>query len=226
MSAKNPLQSNSAGVLDTFQISSYICNATSLDDVRASLAALHTRESAITSSLKALLVSQAALSCELGGLDFLRTKLGSQVVRFYNSNTLTSSADKAARLSNGVNKLELEKQNVQQTLHVVEQVVELKASIYGVVGSMGAPQDWETAAGYMGRGSKVPSIHIRSGFAENMVPSIEVPDTPWVTLDSTRKGLSHLFLQEFNKAAKEGNSSQVTRVFKLFPLIGCRDVGT
>ncbi|KAI1158697.1 COG4 transport protein-domain-containing protein [Nemania serpens] len=77
----------------------------------------------------------------------------------------------------------------------------------------------------MARASKIPSTLIRSKFAEEMVPSIEVPDTPWITLSNARESLCHLFVREFDRAAKEGDGVQVTRVFKIFPLIGCGDVG-
>jgi hypothetical protein len=204
-----------------------VYDVTSADDVRISLAVLYTRESDITSRLDASVVSQSDLSRELGRLDLLRASLGSQVIatRSTSNDALSSAADTANSLSNRVKKLDLEKEHVQHTLQVVEQVLELKACVHGVVGSMGAPQDWEAAAGYISRASKIPETVIRGGFAANVVPSIEVPDTPWETLENAKDSLCHLFLREFEKAAKEGDNVQMTRFFKLFPLIGREDVG-
>ncbi|KAI0486505.1 COG4 transport protein-domain-containing protein [Xylaria cf. heliscus] len=204
-----------------------IYDASSLADVRASLAALHARESAITTRLNALVSSQADLSRELGRLDILRANLGSQVIatRSISNGMLSSAAETAGRLSNRVKELDLEKDRVQQTLKVVEQVAELKACVHGVVGSMGAPQDWEAAAGYISRASKVPEAIIRGGFAASIVPSVEVPDAPWVTLENSKESLCGLFLREFEKAAKDGDGAKITRFFKLFPLIGRGDVG-
>ncbi|KAI1383494.1 COG4-domain-containing protein [Hypoxylon trugodes] len=204
-----------------------IHDASNLSDVRAALAALHVRETNVTNRLNALLSSQADLSRELGRLDLLRANLGSQVIatRSISNGMLSSAADTAGRLSSRVKKLDLEKERVQQTLKVVEQVAELKACVHGVVGSMGAPQDWEAAAGYISRASKVPEPIIRGGFAASMVPSVEVPDAPWVTLENAKESLCGLFLREFEKAAKEGDGAKVTRFFKLFPLIGRGDVG-
>ncbi|KAI0125680.1 COG4 transport protein-domain-containing protein [Xylariales sp. AK1849] len=209
------------------ELSHSIYDASSLDDVRASLASLHTRESAITSRLDALLSSQGDLSRELGRLDLLRANLGSQVIatRSISNGMLSGAADTAGRLSNRVKELDLEKERVQQTLLVVEQVAELKACVHGVVGSMGAPQDWEAAAGYIARASKVPEAIIRGGFAASIVPSVEVPDAPWITLENAKESLCGLFLREFEKAAKDGDGTKVTRFFKLFPLIGRGDVG-
>ncbi|KAI1333158.1 COG4-domain-containing protein [Xylariaceae sp. FL0255] len=209
------------------KLSPSIRDASSLADVRATLAALHTRETSITTSLDSIIASQTDLSRDLGRLDFLRANLGSQVIstRSISNGMLSSAAETAGSLSNRVKELDLEKERVQQTLNVVEQVAELKACVHGVVGSMGAPQDWEAAAGYISRASKVPEAIIRGGFAASIVPSVEVPDAPWVTLENSKESLCGLFLREFEKAAKEGDGAKVTRFFKLFPLIGRGDVG-
>ncbi|KAK7907915.1 hypothetical protein PG985_015218 [Apiospora marii] len=204
-----------------------VSDAHSPEDVRASLAALHSRETTLTSRLQSLFTSQADLARELGRLDLLRANLGSQVIatRSVSNGMLASAAETAGRLSNRVKELDLEKDRVQQTLQVVEQVAELKACVHGVVGSMGAPQDWEAAAGYISRASKVPESVIKGGFAAAIVPSVEVPDAPWVTLENAKESLCGLFLREFEKAAQEGDGAKVTRFFKLFPLIGRADVG-
>ncbi|KAH6610492.1 calcium-transporting atpase 1 [Trichoderma cornu-damae] len=202
-------------------------SATSEAEIRATLAALHERESAITARLDALLGSQADLSRDLGRLDLLRAGLGAQVIaaRSIGNDMLSTAADTAGRLSNRVKQLDLEKSRVEDTLGVVEQVAELKACVNGVVGSMGAPQDWEAAAGYISRASKIPEDIARGAFAANVVPSVEVPDAPWVTLENAKESLCGLFLREFDKAAAEGDGTKVTRFFKLFPLIGRAGVG-
>lgn len=138
---------------------------------------------------------------------------------------LDNAASTAEKLSSKVKELDLEKKRVEETLGVVEQVAELKACVNGVVGSMGAPQDWEAAAGYIARASKIP-IHIVEGnFAARTVPSVEVPDAPGVTIEEAKKSLCGLFLREFEKAAEEGDGVKITRFFKLFPLIGREEVG-
>ena len=202
-------------------------NATSETEIRAALAALHARESTITTRLDALVASQADLSRDLGRLDLLRAGLGAQVIatRSIGNDMLSTAADTAGRLSDKVKELDLEKSRVEDTLGVVEQVAELKACVNGVVGSMGAPQDWEAAAGYLARASKVPDEIIKGPFAAGIVPSVEVPDPPFVTIENAKESLCGLFLREFEKAASESDGTKVTRFFKLFPLIGKADVG-
>lgn len=201
--------------------------ATNSSEIRAALAALHARESALTARLDALVSAQADLARSLSRLDNLRAGLGAQLLAVRNiSNTMLSpAADTAARLSGRVRALDLEKQRVEDTLRVVEQVAELKACVAGVVGSMGAPQDWEAAAGYISRASRVPDDIVRGGFAAAVVPTVEVPDPPWVTLEQARESLCALFLREFKKAAADNDAAKITRFFKLFPLIGRGDVG-
>lgn len=201
--------------------------ATTPAEVRAALSSLHARESAVTAQLDTLLASHADLARSLLRLDNLRAGLGAQVIaaRGISNTMLASASETASRLSGRVRALDLEKQRVEDTLRVVEQVAELKACVAGVVGSMGAPQDWEAAAAYISRAARVPDDIVRGGFAAAVVPTVEVPDPPWVTLEDARESLCSLFLREFKKAAAEGDAAKVTRFFKLFPLIGRGDVG-
>ncbi|KAK0632134.1 COG4 transport protein-domain-containing protein [Immersiella caudata] len=207
--------------------SSALLEVTSATEVRAALAALHTQETTLSSHLSALLSAQQDISRSLARLDNLRAGLGAQVIaaRGISNAMLSSAASTASHLSGHVRALDLEKRRVEDTLRVVEQVAELKACVAGVVGSMGAPQDWEAAAGYIARAAKVPDEIVRGGFAAAVVPTVEVPDAPWVTLESARESLCKLFLREFEKAATEGDGAKVTRFFKLFPLIGRSDAG-
>lgn len=212
---------------NTSQDANLIHDATTLAEVRAALASLHTREAELVRRLQASLAAQTDLGRDLGRLDNMRAGLGTQVIatRSISNNMLANAAHTAGRLSGRVRELDLEKQRVEDTLRVVEQVAELKACVGGVVWSMGAPQDWEAAAGYIARASRVPEEIVRGGFAAAMVPTVEIPDAPWVTLENARESLCGLFLREFEKAAKEGDGTKVTRFFKLFPLIGRGDIG-
>ncbi|KAI9835333.1 MAG: hypothetical protein M1819_002477 [Sarea resinae] len=204
-----------------------IFKPSSIADIQATLEALNVREASVTERLDSLVASQKDLSRELGRLDLLRVQLGSQVVntRSISNGMFSDAASTASRISSAVKRLDLEQSRVQATLEVVEQVAELKACVLGVTGSMGAPHDWETAAGYLNRASKIPKEIVTGSFAEEIVPTAEVPDLPSVTLETAAESLCALFLREFEKAAKEADGAKVTRFFKLFPLIGRSDVG-
>lgn len=202
-------------------------NASSTKEIRAALDRLGEQERSVTAKLDALLASQNDLSRQLTRLDLARAQLGPQVVavRSVSDGVLSSAASTAERISGAVKTLDKEQAAVKATLEVVEQVANLKSCVLGVHGSMGAPQDWETAASYLDRASKIPADIIDGAFAEEIVPTAEVPDPPRVTLEAASESLCALFLREFEAAARDGSGAQVTRFFKLFPLIGRRDVG-
>ncbi|KAM3414345.1 hypothetical protein BST61_g10991 [Cercospora zeina] len=202
-------------------------SADSADDIRAALHERSQREAAVTSRLDTLLNSQQDLNRQLSRLDLARAQLGSQVVAARNirNGMLSNAASTAHRISGAVKTLDREQAAVKATLEVVEQVAELKACVLGVHGSMGAPQDWETAADYLHRAFNVPDSVIDGAFAEEIVPTAEVPDPPRVTLHNAAESLQGLFMREFEKAEAEGDGARITRFFKLFPLIGRSDVG-
>ncbi|KAL8907032.1 MAG: hypothetical protein Q9207_001644 [Kuettlingeria erythrocarpa] len=199
----------------------------SMSDVQVAMNKLSHQEAVVTAQLDALIVSQNAFKHELSRLDILRANLGSQAVstRSLSKTMLSQAAGTAKRLSVAVNQLDLEQARVKSTLDVVEQVAELKTCVLGVTGSMGAAQDWEAAAAYLRRASQIPSQVLNGPFAEETVPTAEVPDPPKNTLAQAAETLCEFFLREFEEAAKENNGSRVTRFFKLFPLIGKSDVG-
>lgn len=204
-----------------------IFNANSVADIKATLSLLHDQEASVTSRLSALVASQKDFSRELGRLDLLRAHLGSQAstTRSISHGMLSEAASTAHNISSAVTKLDLEQERVRSTLDMVGQVVELKACVLGVAGSMGASQDWEMAASYMSRASKIPSEVINGSFASEIVPTAEVPDPPSVTLEHAAESLCGLFLREFERAVKENDGPKITRFFKLFPLIGRSVVG-
>lgn len=204
-----------------------IYKAESAADIKAALIRLQEKEALIQKVLNSHISSPNHLNQELGRLDLLRAQIGLQAVatRSISNGMLSNAAITATRISAAVKRLDLEQSRVEDTLNIVEQVVELKTCVLGLTGSMGAPQDWETAAMYLSRASKIPKEIIDSPFAEELVPTAEVPDPPRVTLEDAAESLRGLFLREFEKAAEEGNGARITRFFKLFPLIGKSDVG-
>ncbi|KAI4281634.1 MAG: hypothetical protein L6R38_003542 [Xanthoria sp. 2 TBL-2021] len=199
----------------------------SLAEVQATIGELCQQEAIVTQRLNALVASQNELNRSLARLDISRATLGSQAVstRSIGNTMLSNAALAAKRISAAVSRLDLEQARVKDTLHVVEQVAELKTCVLGVTGSMGAAQDWEAAATYLNRASRIPPSVINGSFAEEIVPTSEVPDLPKTTLEQAAESLQGLFLREFQRAAAENNGSKVTRFFKLFPLIGKSGVG-
>lgn len=209
------------------QPSMQIHDASSVADVKATLAQLHDREASVTARLDALVASQTDFYRELGRLDVVRARLGSKArdTHSVSQDMLSGAAATASRISGAVQRLDMEQSRVQSTLHVVEEVAELKACVLGVAGSMGVSQDWETAAGYVNRASKISPAVVQGAFAVDVVPTAEVPDPPGVTLENAAESLCGLFLREFERAVRDNDGARITRFFKLFPLIGRARVG-
>lgn len=191
-------------------------------ELRDVLDLLHEREGALIDKLDAPMKDSRDFRRGLGGLDSLHGDLDMQLIaaRSIHGAMLSTAGDTAERLSTMIRALDMEKRRVEATLIVIEQVMELKACIAGLIGSMGAPQDWEAAANYLSLASNIPEDVIRGDFALAVVPSIEAPDPPWTTIQTTRKSLCGLFLRGFNAATEQGDGEEVARFFKLFPVIG------
>ncbi|KAF5611168.1 conserved oligomeric golgi complex component 4 [Fusarium subglutinans] len=183
---------------------------------------LREREDALIHKLDAPMKGNREFDRHLGRLDSLHGDLDMQLIatQYIHSAMLSTAGDTAERLSTMIRALGTEKRRVEATLIVIEQVMELKASIAGLIGSMGAPQDWEAASNYLSRASNIPEDIVRGEFALAVVSSIEAPDPPWTTIQNARKSLCALFLREFNAASEQGDGAKVARFFKLFPVIG------
>ena len=204
-----------------------VYSARSVAEIRAALAELHRKDARVTAQLDTLVNGQKDLQRELGRLDLFRANLSTQAskTRSISNGMLSDAASTANRISSSVKRLDLEQDRIKSTLTVVEQVAELKACVLGVAGSMGAAQDWETAAGYLDRASKIPKEVVDGDFAARAVPTAEVPDSPAVTLENASESLCTLFVKEFEKSVKDNDGGRITRFFKLFPLINRSDVG-
>lgn len=204
-----------------------VFSAKSVAEIKATLVELQQKEASVTEKLDKLVSSQKELQRELSRLDLFRANLSTQAAktRAISNGMLSDASSTANRISASVKRLDLEQSRVKETLTVVEQVRELKACVLGVSGSMGAPQDWETAASYLSRASKIPPEVVNGKFAARVVPTAEVPDAPNVTLENASESLCGLFQREFDKAVVDNDGARITRFFKLFPLINKSDVG-
>lgn len=199
-----------------------ITTAKSISEIKQCLKQLHVNHATATASLENAITTHEDLSRHLRRLDLSRARLSSlaATARTTSNSMLAAPASTASRISFAVSRLDLEQARVKSVLDVVEQVAELKSCVLGVMGNMGAPQDWETAAEYLHRAARIPAHVMRSGFAEQVVPTGEVPDAPAVTLEAAAASLCGLFLREFEAAVEVGDGGKITRFFKMFPLIG------
>lgn len=160
-------------------------------------------------------------SHDMKRLELLRTQLGTSLASSAGKFTpmLSNAVQVSGRISSKVRGIELEKHRVQEALEYVSDVISLKSNVLGIQDAMDS-RDWERAAKHVHSAYELPKELIDGEFAKAMVPTSEIPDFPNETLAAAVESLGELFLREFGKAADSKDMENVTRYFKLFPLIG------
>ncbi|SCZ99139.1 BZ3500_MvSof-1268-A1-R1_Chr3-1g05834 [Microbotryum saponariae] len=113
---------------------------------------------------------------------------------------------------------------VKEAIEYVQAVQDLKTSIAALDTAI-EKNDWEAATRFMQRASAIDPKIVASGFAEAVVPTSDLPQTPPATLSTLRASLLKTFLESFQTAAVAGDTNNINRFFKLFPMIGEEDKG-
>jgi hypothetical protein len=86
-------------------------------------------------------------------------------------------------------------------------------------------RDYDDAATLLHQSFKVDRSILEGSFAEYTVPTSENPDNPGKTISDVKAALFEIFSKRFDKAVSDRSQKEITRYFKLFPLIGCYTEG-
>ncbi|CAG8440164.1 20669_t:CDS:10 [Rhizophagus irregularis] len=198
----------------------YLKSLTNIEDIQECLQLLDLEENQVDNNLDELLERRSKLESELDKLEVLRPQLGTLHTQAANLlNIINSTSLVAERISAQVRQLDLEQSRVQESIKLVEDVQELKLCITGLHQAM-YMKDYETAASYVNRVSALDKKILEGEFAENSVPSSEYPDIPTKTLCDAKENLFVIFSREFEAAVYNRDQENISRFFKLFPLIG------
>lgn len=196
-----------------------------MTDVYRQLQALTAQEADLNGQVDRLLASSRQLTRDLSKLGLVRATTSSlHVGASALLQSLDGSASTAERISSDVRQLDREQSRVKETLHYVEEVKELKRCARGLHAAMEA-REWEQAAEFIHRASLVPAEIACGRFAAQMVPSTEAPLEPMETIQEASNQLVGLFEREFLAATKKRDLKEITRFFKLFPMIHKADRG-
>ncbi|CAG8484778.1 5249_t:CDS:10 [Diversispora eburnea] len=199
---------------------SYLKSLTNIEDIQECLRILDLEENQVDLNLDEILDKRPQLENELDKLKVLRPQLGtlhSQAADLLN--IINGTSNVAERISAQVRQLDLEQSRVQQTIKQVEDVQELKQCIMGVHQAIYI-KDYESAASYINRASILDPKILNGEFAEIAVPSSEYPDIPTKTLSDAKGNLFEIFSKEFDLAVKVKDENNISRFFRLFPLLG------
>ncbi|KAI9273055.1 COG4 transport protein-domain-containing protein [Phascolomyces articulosus] len=198
---------------------------TNIDDIRECLRLLDEEETRIDASLDEMLSKESELLEALGTLDVLRPQLRNlKTDSGQMMNTITKTSRLAEGISDKVRQLDQEQSRAKESIHYVEDVQELKRCIAGIQEAM-KHKDYDAAASLLQSASKIDQAILNGSLAEFTVPTSEDPDHPAKTLADAKSALFDIFSQRFDDAVMQRNETDITRYFKLFPLIGCQAEG-
>jgi hypothetical protein len=113
---------------------------------------------------------------------------------------------------------------VKEAIRQVEEVQELKQCITSMQDAM-LRRDYDEAATLLHQSFNVDRSILEGSFAEYTVPTSENPDNPSKTISDIKAVLFDIFSQRFDSAVSNRDQKEITRYFKLFPLIGCYTEG-
>ncbi|CAG8665219.1 5938_t:CDS:10 [Ambispora leptoticha] len=195
---------------------------TNIEEIQECLRILDLEENQVDVDLDILLERRGQLEAELDKLEALRPQLGALSLQATNLlSIINGTSNVAERISAQVRQLDLEQSRVQETIEEVENVQELKLCINGMHSAM-QMRDYEAAANYVHRASELDPRILNGEFAENAVPSSEYPDVPTKTLSDAKASLFSVFSKEFDAAVQNRDENNISRFFRLFPLIAIK----
>jgi conserved oligomeric Golgi complex subunit 4 len=204
---------------------SQLQSLTNIDDIQEYLRLLDLEENQVDIDLDSLLERRTYLETELDKLETLRPQLGTLHSKAANLvKIINTTSQVAERISAQVRQLDLEQSRVQQTIKQVEDVQELKSCINGIHNAM-QKRDYETAAVFVHRTLKIDEKILTGKFSEVAIPTGEYPDIPQKMLRDSTETLYAIFSREFDSAVQARNESEISRFFRLFPLIGKESEG-
>ncbi|KAF9585781.1 Golgi transport complex subunit 4 [Lunasporangiospora selenospora] len=198
---------------------------TNLNEIQECLRQLEMEETTIDEDLDELLAEHEELEACLDKLEVLEPQLGALQEE---SKSLVSIIVNTAGLAEGISakvrQLDLEQSRVQIAIKHVDDVQELKFCISGIQRALDQ-MDYEDAARHMHKALGFDRTILEGSFAEIAVPSVSNPEYPTVVLDNAKSKLLEIISTEFENAVERQSEEDITRYFKLFPLLGEEQVG-
>ncbi|KAK3814314.1 MAG: COG4 transport protein-domain-containing protein [Benniella sp.] len=203
----------------------YIRSLTNVADIQECLRQLEQEENKVDADLDELLAEREELEASLDKLEVLEPQLGGlQNESKILVNIISETSGLAEGISAKVRQLDLEQSRVQMAIKHVEDVQELKFCISGIQRAM-VQSDHEDAARYMHKAHGFDKKILQGSFAEIAVPTASNPEYPTVILANSKAQLLDIISREFESAVQRQSEEDITRYFKLFPLLGEEQVG-
>ncbi|KAF9428853.1 Golgi transport complex subunit 4 [Podila epigama] len=203
----------------------YLRGLTNIVDIQECLAQLELEDTKVDADLDDLLAEREELEATLDKLEVLEPQLGSlQNESKSLVQIISETSGLAESISVKVRQLDLEQSRVQMAIRHVEDIQELKFCISGIQRAM-EQADYEDAARHMHKALGFDKAILEGSFAEISVPSAANPEYPTVILANAKATLLEIISKEFDSAVQRQSENDISRYFKLFPLLGEEQVG-
>lgn len=138
---------------------------------------------------------------------------------------LGEAAQLGSSISQRVRSRDTEKERLVENHVHVTQTLKLKRDLESIHRAMDQ-RAWESAATLVNSClTEIPDDVIEGSLSRDKVPSGEYPQQPRESLNEICEALGKLFLREFDKAIQSRDVLQLTRYFKLFPLVNRTELG-
>ncbi|EPX72110.1 transport complex subunit Cog4 [Schizosaccharomyces octosporus yFS286] len=199
-------------------ISIYECK--NLNEIEASFQSLQVKSKQTDEQLESILNDQQSIDSYKSTLQSLGERL---VLLVTQTDELKQEFCDASivdpQVIDKIKVVDREQNRLKECLLYVRQVRDFKECLIELNRAM-LRQQWEKAADFVHRANCTSPSIIQGKFALAVVPTSEQPLAPTETLNEVVESLHALFQREFEKAARDKDQKEITRYFKLFPLIG------
>ncbi|KAG0095611.1 Golgi transport complex subunit 4 [Podila epicladia] len=203
----------------------YLKGLINVAEIQECLRQLELEETKVDADLDDLLAEREELEETLDKLEVLEPQLGSlQNESKALVQVISDTSGLAENISVKVRQLDLEQSRVQMAIRHVDDIQELKFCISGIQRAM-EQLDYEDAARHLHKALGFDKAVLQGSFAEISVPSASNPEYPTVTLANAKAKLLDIISTEFESAVQRQSEEDITRYFKLFPLLGEEQVG-
>lgn len=169
--------------------------------------------------------SQAKHNSSIRRLELQRADLTSTLSHYHATlSTISDSNVIAKTINNDIMTIDREDKLINKTLQFVSQTKILKQNI-SIINSALESKNYMLAAKSIQEIRSLPREIIESEFAKKTVPSSEIPEEPSILLDNWCKQFTSLLRTNFLEAAKSQDVQQLTMMFKMFPMVGQKNLG-
>lgn len=158
-------------------------------------------------------------------LELQRTDLTTTLTHFHQSLSILSDSNQISqKINQDIDTNDREILYLKDTLKFLNNIRSLKNNILLIQSALNE-SDYMVAATAIHDINQLPEEVIDSKFAQEIIPTPDLPFTPRQLLNKWIAELRSIFKEQFNKAISESDITNLTKFFKLFPLINESTLG-